>query len=96
VSDRDGTSANPDFTAAIADWLRDAGYTVSVNDPYKGGTIIQRVGSPATGVHSVQIEVNRRLYLDEARVEKTSGFPALKTSIEALTQMLVRWSEANT
>ncbi len=96
VSDRDGTSANPDFTAFIVEALRDAGATVSVNDPYKGGTIIQRLGSPATGVHSVQVEINRRLYLDETRVEKTAGFGALQQTIDALTKQLVHWSLANT
>ena len=36
-------------------------YTVAVNDPYRGGSIVQRIGSPAAGVHSIQVEINRAL-----------------------------------
>ncbi|MGH7617818.1 MAG: N-formylglutamate amidohydrolase [Gemmatimonadaceae bacterium] len=88
VSDRRGASAAPRVTGLVADTLRAFGYSVSVNDPYTGGTIVQRVGRPADGVHSVQIEINRRLYLDELAVEKTAGFPALAERLTALTRAL--------
>ncbi len=89
VSDRRGASASPTLTALIVDTLRAFGYSVSVNDPYTGGTIVQRVGRPADGVHSVQIEINRRLYLDESAVETTAGFDALAKSLDALTSCLL-------
>ncbi|HVZ49142.1 MAG TPA: N-formylglutamate amidohydrolase [Gemmatimonadaceae bacterium] len=90
VSDRDGASASPALTALIADTLRAQGYRVAVNDPYKGGTIVQEVGRPAAGVHSVQVEINRALYLDEVRVEKSAGFAALAANLDALTTTLAR------
>lgn len=88
VSDRDGGSSGPLLTRLIVQTLRDRGYRVSVNDPYKGGTIVQRLGRPAAGVHSVQVEINRALYLDEIRVEKTAGFADLAADIAALTKTL--------
>jgi N-formylglutamate amidohydrolase len=91
ISDRDGRSAAPQFTAFLVQRLRRAGYTVSVNDPYKGGTIVQRIGAPKRGVHSVQIEINRALYLDEVRVEKTAGFGALSVALSELTRELADW-----
>jgi N-formylglutamate deformylase len=90
VSDRDGASAGPALTELIVDTLRAQGYRVSVNDPYKGGTIVQRVGRPAAGVHSVQVEINRALYLDEIRVEKSAGFAALAANLDALTTTLAQ------
>ena len=77
------------MTALVVDTLRSFGYAVSVNDPYTGGTIVQRIGCPERGVHSVQIEINRRLYLDEIAVEKTPGFGALAARLAELTRRLV-------
>ncbi len=90
VSDRRGGSASPRLTSLVVDTLRSFGYSVSVNDPYTGGTIIQRVGRPPDGVHSIQVEINRRLYLDERAVEKTAGFSALATRLDELTGQLAR------
>lgn len=88
VSDLDGTSAEPRFTALIVNTLRGLGYSVSVNDPYKGGTIVQQLGAPAKGVHCVQVEINRALYLDELPVDKTDGFATLIADLDTLTATL--------
>jgi N-formylglutamate deformylase len=60
-----------------------------VNDPYIGGSIVRRIGAPARGIHSVQVEINRALYLDEARVEMTTSAAQLTSNIDQLTRMLV-------
>ncbi|MEO7084311.1 MAG: N-formylglutamate amidohydrolase [Gemmatimonadaceae bacterium] len=88
VSDVRGASAAPSFTAQIVDSLRGMGYTVALNDPYTGGTIVQRIGKPADGIHSVQVEINRALYLDETLVEKANGFRALAANLDRLTTVL--------
>jgi N-formylglutamate amidohydrolase len=88
VSDRDGTSAAPALTAFIVDRLRHRGYRVSVNDPYRGGAIVQRVGRPADRIHSVQVEVSRALYLDQQRTEKTPGFADLRDAVLQLARQL--------
>lgn len=88
VSDREGASAGAEYTAMVTDTLRALGYVVSVNEPYKGGSIVQRVGKPAEGVHSIQVEINRALYLDEEKVEKTSGFASLRANLLVLARTL--------
>jgi len=88
VSDGDGTTADPSLTAVVVTALHMRGYSVAMNDPYKGGTIVKRIGAPARGVHSIQVEINRRLYLDEARVEKTRGFHTLAANLELFTNAL--------
>lgn len=77
VSDALGTSSEPAHTAWVARWWTDAGYRVNVNHPYKGGEIVRRVGRPAMGRHSIQIELNRKLYMDEKTFEKSQGFARL-------------------
>jgi len=88
VSDRDGASAAPAMTALIVESLTAMGYRVSVNTPYKGGHIVQRLGRPADGAHSVQIEIRRNLYLDEATVTRTAGFGALRDNLTRLARAL--------
>jgi N-formylglutamate deformylase len=88
VSDRHGASAGPELTALVVDTLRGDGFTVSVNVPYAGGHIVRRLGAPSAGVHSVQVEINRRLYLDERAVTHTLGFEPLRAALARLTKRL--------
>jgi len=94
VSDLDGRSASPDLTALIVDELQSFGYRVAVNYPYKGGTIVQRYANPRRGIHVVQIELNRALYLDEHTVERSAGFAGLQAHVLALSQTLAAASRA--
>ena len=89
VSDVEGRSAAREVTDCVVSALRDLGYRVGVNDPYKGGEIVKRIGKPDAGVHSIQVEVNRALYLDESRVEKSVGFGPLGLDLERVTRRLV-------
>jgi N-formylglutamate deformylase len=86
VSDADGRTASPDVTRFVAYTLRGLGMRVAVNDPYKGGQIVRRVGAPSRCVHSIQVELNRALYLDEHSVSKTTGFVALARLIEVVSR----------
>jgi N-formylglutamate deformylase len=86
LGDRDGTTCDPDFTAFVARLLSEQGYDVKVNDPYKGVELVRAFSDPAAGRHSLQIEVNRRLYMDERTGEKTAGFARLARDIERLVR----------
>jgi N-formylglutamate deformylase len=88
VSDRDGATAAPALTEAVVETLRARGYRVAVNQPYRGGTIVASYGRPGKGIHSVQVELNRALYLDEARVAKTSRFAEVRDDVTALAARL--------
>ena len=70
-----------------ADVLQGAGYDVQVNRPYAGGFITEYYGNPARGVQSLQLEVNRGLYLDEANLAKSKDFQKL---VRTLTDVAVK------
>jgi N-formylglutamate amidohydrolase len=86
LGDRDGSTCDPAFTAFVAGLLADMGYEVKVNDPYKGVELVRAFSDPGAGRHSLQVEVNRRLYLDERTGEKTAGFTRLARDIERMVR----------
>jgi N-formylglutamate deformylase len=88
VSDGDGLTAAPDLVETVAGWLRERGYSASVNAPYKGAEMIRRYGAPELGRHSIQIEINRRLYLDADRMLRTEGFAELKRDLDGFSAWL--------
>ncbi|TCT07437.1 N-formylglutamate amidohydrolase [Paralcaligenes ureilyticus] len=88
VSDRCGTSADPAFTAWAAGCLRGYGYRVTINDPYQGGDIIRQTGAPKDGRHSIQIEINRALYMNETTFEKHDGFGILRGHLDTFLDAL--------
>ncbi len=84
LGDRDGTTCEPAFVALIEDYLRDRGYTVARNDPYKGVQLIAKIGQPAEHRHSLQIEIRRPVYMDEATREPNEGFTKLQKDLTGL------------
>lgn len=74
LSDRDGQTCAPAFIRAAAEILTGLGFVVAINDPYKGAEIVRRLGRPAEGLHALQIEVNRALYMDEATRSRNARF----------------------
>ncbi len=77
LGDGFGTSCAPKITAFAEAALRRLGFSVIRNDPYAGGYITRHYGRPRQQLHVLQIEISRRLYMDERRMEKTPGFAAL-------------------
>ena len=86
IGDRDGTSCNKKFTNLIVNILKDLNYDVVTNDPYKGMELVSAYSNPAQNKHSLQIEVNRGLYMDEKTRIKTDGFNALKEHLSLMTR----------
>ncbi len=84
LGDRDGTSCDPAFTELVRKTLAAMGYQVKVNDPYKGVELVRAYSNPQAGRHSLQIEINKRLYMDEASLRKTAGFALLQKHLAAL------------
>jgi N-formylglutamate deformylase len=84
LGDRDGTSCGPDFTVFVAEVARDLGYRVALNDPFKGAELVARFGRPEEARHSLQIEINRALYMDEDRIEKRADFGLFKRDMDRL------------
>lgn len=94
LGDRFGAACANLLTRRVERELEAMGYTVSRNTPYAGGYTTEHYGRPAQRTHALQIEINRALYLDEAKLACTAGFERLKADLEQLTGALVRadWS----
>lgn len=89
LGDRFGTSCDPELIRSVADALRALGYHVHMNRPYAGGYITEYYGRPAQGVHTLQIEINRGLYLDEVTLQRTTGFERLSATVDWLVDHLI-------
>ncbi len=91
LGDRFATSCHPSIAALVERVLTQAGYAVRRNEPYAGGFTTQYYGRPHLGVHALQIEVKRSLYMDETRFEHGPGFAGVAATmtrvIEALAGM---------
>lgn len=89
LGDRFGISCNGRLTRLVRDTLAAMGYEVQLNRPYAGGFITEHYGRPTQGLHALQIEINRGLYLDETTLERSAGFVALQQSLQRLTAVLL-------
>jgi N-formylglutamate amidohydrolase len=88
LGDRYGTSCVGVVAETVEETLRARGYSVSRNKPYAGGFITEHYGNPAAGLHAIQLEINRALYMDERRFERSSDFGRLATDMEMLARRL--------
>ena len=86
ISNHDGKTCSPAFLDLIVEYLRTANFDVAINDPYKGAELTCRYADPAAKRHSLQIEINRRLYMDEMTIEKNSDFTTLHNLLTGLVQ----------
>jgi len=92
LGDRDGSTCEAAFTALVGEALRGMGYQVKVNDPYKGVELVRAFSDPAAGRHSLQVEVNRRLYMDERTRARTAGFDELKRNLSRLLEQVAHYA----
>jgi len=88
IGDRYGTSCVGVISEAVEQTLRGFGYAVSRNKPYAGGFITEHYGNPATGLHAIQLEINRALYMDERRYERSATFGRLVGELAVLADRL--------
>ena len=93
LGDRFGASCAEDISGFVEDKLQRHGLRVLRNKPYAGGFITQNHGAPHRGQHALQIEINRSLYMNEATLEKTSGFQDMRAILEELSGALLPYLE---
>lgn len=96
LGDRDGTTCAEAFIAVTEETLRRQGYDVRRNDPFKGVEIVRRHGRPDAGRHSLQIEINRRLYMNEETRERHDGFARLQADLAELIAVLAAFTRDQT
>ncbi len=91
LGNRDNTTCSESLLLYIQELLAHYGYSVALNNPYKGVELVRRYSSPALHRHSVQIEINRKLYMNEKTLELHAGFGALQQQLQAMVQALLQY-----
>lgn len=92
LGDCHGLACGSDVTEKIENFLTEKGYRVAINTPYAGGFTTSHYGHPSVGFHSIQIEINRDLYLDEASINPGPGFNRLRTDMNEVVRTLTKWA----
>ncbi|GLR87414.1 N-formylglutamate amidohydrolase [Bradyrhizobium iriomotense] len=88
IGDRYGTSCTPLLPDRVEETLSGLGYSVGRNKPYAGGFITEHYGNPASGLHAVQLELNRAIYMDERRRERGARFDQVAGDFAILSDVL--------
>jgi len=88
IGDRYGTSCAPLLPDVVEEAMTGLGYSVGRNKPYAGGFITEHYGNPASGLHAIQLELNRAIYMDERRREKGPRFAQVAADFAALADVL--------
>lgn len=90
VGNRDASTSSEPLALLVCDHLRALGYSVAYNHPYKGVELVRRYGRPAEHRHSIQLEINRKLYMNEVTREMNEGFAPLQAHLRSLVELLLR------
>lgn len=95
LGDRFGSSCNASITHGAKNLLQQMGYNVEINKPYAGGFITEHYGRPHNGLHALQIEINRGLYMDEIRMLPNAGFDAFGEDMTVFFKQLkgLQWDD---
>lgn len=89
VGNRDHSTSSQALAEAVCAFLGERGHEVSLNHPYKGVELVRRYSDPARHRHSLQLEINRKLYMDEQTLALNAGYAPLKADLQALVQWLL-------
>jgi len=88
IGDRYGTSASAEISRAALSFLSEMGFAAVRNKPYAGGFITEHYGRPVRGLHALQIEINRGLYVDEGTLSKRPEFDAIAAALSLFMRQM--------
>jgi N-formylglutamate deformylase len=91
LGDRDGTSCDPALADCIGQSFLRAGLSVKRNDPYEGVALVQAFGDPENNAHSLQVEINRSLYMNETTREPNANFAAMQQIVDSTLADAADW-----
>lgn len=89
LGDRYGTTCAPGLVDLVETVFTSAGLNVARNRPYAGGFATRNYGRPQHGVHALQIEISRHLYMNEVTLTQHEGFEAMRALLDRLIFALV-------
>ena len=81
IGNNRGRSASPAFTELAIKAYRQAGFKVALNWPYSGGAISRFYGQPQKGQEALQVELNRKLYMDEKTHKKNQNYKNIQLKL---------------
>ncbi|MEK1901260.1 MAG: N-formylglutamate amidohydrolase [Rhizobium sp.] len=93
IGDRYGTSASAELSRTAIGILEEMGFAAIRNKPYAGGFITEHYGRPSRGLHALQIEVNRSIYVDEVTLEKRPDFDIVATAVTSFMRQMAEYVE---
>ena len=88
LGDVHGTTCKPEFLEFATKTLEAVGHSVSINFPYYGGYLTRRHSDPASGVESIFVEINKRMFIDTKTFTRTGGFATVKATMQRLIEAI--------
>ena len=88
VSDLKGKTASKEAMERVVETLKNLGYSVSVNAPYIGNELIRRIADPGRGIDSIQVEINKKLFMDTKTFRATDGLAKVRADLDKLLATL--------
>ena len=95
LGDRFGSACAPKILYHAKAAFELLGYTTEINRPYAGGFITEHYGRPMHGLHALQIEINRALYMDETKIEPSRRFDLMAKHLDQFFELFLNldWSD---
>ena len=90
LGNRFGSSCSNAIVREARRILTNMGFHVELNKPYAGGFITEHYGRPQNGLHAMQIEINRGLYMNEVTLSPNRQFTTIQQYMTELFEELVR------
>lgn len=88
LGNRNGETCSAELMEFVGKIITDDGYSCTFNEPYQGGEIVRRYGAPTRGIESLQIEINKRQFMDVTTFKKTNGFLAIQATATRILRAL--------
>lgn len=88
LGDFHGVSCAPRLVDRVEDYLKSRGFSTARNKPYAGGYITQHYARRDKGIHTLQLEINRDLYMDEVQITRAGGFSRVQNAMAGLVELL--------
>ncbi|MAI89861.1 MAG: hypothetical protein CBB65_05420 [Hyphomonadaceae bacterium TMED5] len=93
IGNRHGSACDESLARLVENAFAALGYRVLRNTPYAGGYVTQMHGRPMEDRQALQIEINRRLYMDEREVRLKTGFYKLQSDLKSVAGAIMNWAE---
>ncbi|RZJ01681.1 MAG: hypothetical protein EOP39_23450 [Rubrivivax sp.] len=93
LGNRNGETCSQELLELVGQVVTQDGFSCTFNDPYLGGEIVRRYGAPADGVESIQVEINKRQFMDVNTFKKNDGFAAIQATATRILETLVKHAQ---